>query len=255
MQNIHSVARSYAQIAQTYSQGRPSYPEQAQTWLQQSLGLKPGCTVVEVGAGTGKFTRLLCGTGAAVVAIEPVKPMLAKLVEAYPAVQAVVAEAQSIPLPSGFADAVVCAQSFHWFATQAALQEFMRLLKPGGLLGLIWNVRDESVDWVQKVTDIITPYEGDAPRFYKMTWQAVVERSPLQLVSYDRWAHQHEGPLEDVIIRRTMSVSFIAALPKPQQASILEQLKTLIATHPALQGRERIAMPYTTQAWVYRRPA
>ncbi len=124
---------------------------------------------MDLGAGTGKFTRLLARTGARVVAVEPVDAMRAQLAEALPQVQALAGSAQSIPLANGFADALVCAQAFHWFATVEALEEMRRVLTAEGRLGLVWNVRDESLDWVAEITRIITPYEGDAPRFYRAT--------------------------------------------------------------------------------------
>src|SRR5690606_39572748 len=62
--------------------------------------------------------------------------------------------AQTLPLADGALDAVVCAQAFHWFAGREALDEFHRVLRPGGRLGLVWNVRDESVDWVAELTAI-----------------------------------------------------------------------------------------------------
>jgi SAM-dependent methyltransferase len=121
--------------------------------------------VADVGAGTGKFTPLLAATGADVIAIEPVDAMRAQIVARQPTVRALPGTAQALGLPGASLDAIVCAQAFHWFADRAALDEFARVLKPGARLGLVWNVRDESVDWVAALTRIMTPYEGDAPRF------------------------------------------------------------------------------------------
>ena len=70
-------------------------------------------------------------------------------------------------------DAVVCAQSFHWFATREALHEIRRVLKPGGAFGLVWNLRDDSVPWVAALTRIMQPFEGDAPRFHSQKWRDV----------------------------------------------------------------------------------
>src|SRR4029077_945210 len=88
-----------------------------------------------------------------------------------PGVHAMAGTAQAMNLPDSATDAVVCAQAFHWFATESDLAEIHRVLKPGGKLGLVWNVRDESVDWVATITRIITPYEGHAPRYYKGEWR------------------------------------------------------------------------------------
>lgn len=179
MSSVHSAAQQgFSAEAQRYAQGRPEYPEALSDWLRDALGLRPQTVAVDLGAGTGKFTRLLARTGARVVAVEPVDAMRAQLAEALPQVQALAGSAQSIPLANGFADALVCAQAFHWFATVEALEEMRRVLTAEGRLGLVWNVRDESLDWVAEITRIITPYEGDAPRFYKGDWRRPFERAP-----------------------------------------------------------------------------
>lgn len=158
MSSVHSAAQQgFSAEAQRYAQGRPEYPEALSDWLRDALGLRPQTVAVDLGAGTGKFTRLLARTGARVVAVEPVDAMRAQLAEALPQVQALAGSAQSIPLANGFADALVCAQAFHWFATVEALEEMRRVLTAEGRLGLVWNVRDESLDWVAEITRIITP--------------------------------------------------------------------------------------------------
>ena len=143
MADIHAAAQGFETGASAYERGRPDYPDEVAGWLTDTLRLGPGKTVLDLGAGTGKFTRYLTATGAAVIAVEPVDGMRAKLVAAMPQVQALAGMAETIPLPDATVDAVVCAQAFHWFASKAALAEMSRVLKPGGRFGLIWNMRDE----------------------------------------------------------------------------------------------------------------
>ena len=108
MSSVHSAAQQgFSAEAQRYAQGRPEYPEALSDWLRDALGLRPQTVAVDLGAGTGKFTRLLARTGARVVAVEPVDAMRAQLAEALPQVQALAGSAQSIPLANGFADALV----------------------------------------------------------------------------------------------------------------------------------------------------
>ncbi len=165
--SVHSAAQQgFSAEAQRYAQGRPEYPEALSDWLRDALACvrrpsrwtsapapasSPACWPVPA-RGWSRW--------------EPVDAMRAQLAEALPQVQALAGSAQSIPLANGFADALVCAQAFHWFATVEALEEMRRVLTAEGRLGLVWNVRDESLDWVAEITRIITPYEGDAPRFY-----------------------------------------------------------------------------------------
>jgi SAM-dependent methyltransferase len=247
---IHrAAAEGFSAKADSYVRGRPDYPDAIVGWLQTRLGLGLDKIVVDLGAGTGKFTAYLITTGARVIAVEPVKEMRTKIEQALTTVEALDGTATAIPLPDNGVDTVTCAQAFHWFATRGALTEIHRVLRPGGRFGLIWNVRDERVDWIAKLTEIITPYEGDAPRFAKSTWREVFPHPGFSLLAEDRFAHSHTGSPEDVIINRVRSTSFIAALPADEEAKVVEKLRALIATTPALAGRDVISMPYTTVAY------
>jgi SAM-dependent methyltransferase len=144
---------------------------------------------------------------------------------------------------------VVCAQSFHWFATSAALAEMRRVLKPGGMLGLIWNVRDQSVDWVAQLTTLIAPYEGDAPRYDHGEWRKVFPAEGFSPLQERRFAHGHTGPAERVIVDRTASISFIAALEPAERARLLDRVRALIAGTPSLAGCDEVTFPYVTMAY------
>ena len=254
MTSIHNAAQQgFSAEAQTYARGRPEYPADVLPWLTDVVKLGPGKRVIDLGAGTGKFTRLLLQTGADVTAVEPVDAMRAQLVQRLPAVTALAGGAEAMPLRTASVDAVLCAQAFHWFATEAALADIYRVLKPGGKLGLIWNVRDESVDWVAAITAIITPYEGDAPRFYKGDWRkpfAAPAGQHFTALEQSNFAYQHVGSAREVILDRFMSVSFIAALAANDKATVFAQLNELVASHLALRNQDKIAFPYRTEAYV-----
>jgi SAM-dependent methyltransferase len=241
-----AAAKGFAKEAQAYARGRPEYPLAVDQWLRDSLKLDETCTVVDLGAGTGKFTRRLLATGANIIAVEPVQEMLAQLTRILPTVAARSGTAESIPVNNGALDAVVCAQAFHWFATKAALAEICRVLKPGGHLGLIWNVRNESVDWCAAMTAIMAPYEGDAPRFRSGDWRKVFPAEGFGPLREERFHNGHTGHPEQVIVDRVLSTSFIAALPRPQQHIVAARLRDLIATTPSLNRREEITVPYQT---------
>ena len=247
---LHPIAaEGYGQGAQTYARGRPGFPAEALAWLEQDLRLGPGRTVVELGAGTGKFTALLARTGADVVAVEPVTAMLAQLAADYPVVHALRATAQALPMATASADAVVCAQSFHWFASKEALAEIHRLLKPGGVLGLIWNVRDASVDWVADLARIYTPFEGDAPRYDDGEWRSVFPAPGFEVLQEKSVTHSHTGSAEQVIVARTASISFVAAMPERERDSLLAEVRALIARTPELAGKPTVSMPYVTKMY------
>ena len=210
------------------------------------LGIEDGKRVLDLAAGTGKLTRLLVPTGAFVVAVEPVEAMRAALTRSLPEVQALAGTAEAIPLPAASIDAVAVGQAFHWFDGDAALAEIHRVLRPGGRLGLIWNVKDESVDWIEKLGGIMESYRGDAPRVASGAWKDAFARTtlftPLQRA---RFSFVHEADFAAVVARVT-SVSFIAALPPAEFARVVEKVRVLLATHPETAGRSTFELPYRT---------
>jgi SAM-dependent methyltransferase len=247
--SVHrAAAEGFSSGAETYVRGRPDYPPRALDWLRNSLGLGAGKTVVDLGAGTGKFTRVLLTTGAEVIAVDPVLPMLA-LIPAARRLRALAGTAEQIPVASGAVDAVVCAQSFHWFATPAALAEIHRVLKPGGAFGLIWNQRDESTSWVAALGEIFNRYQGDAPRMASGEWRKLFPAPGFGPLHEAHFPHTHVGPPDRVIIDRAMSVSFMAALPATERDRVTAEIRRLIDATPLLAGRTEVSVPYVTMAF------
>ncbi|WP_102223528.1 class I SAM-dependent methyltransferase [Acidimangrovimonas sediminis] len=243
----HAAATGYAAASDTYARGRPGYPPELEAWLLGRMALGPGMRVVELGAGTGKFTRLLAGTGAEVTAVEPVAEMRDTLAAALPGVTVQGGTADETGLARGAADVVICAQAFHWFATTEALDEIARILRQGGSLGLVWNIRDETTPWVAELTRIMTPYEGDAPRFHTGAWRKVFPHPEFGAMHEAYSTHTHDGSFEDVVLNRVMSVSFIAALPPETRATVRDEILALRRDFAELQGAT-VRFPYRTLA-------
>jgi SAM-dependent methyltransferase len=149
-------ARSFGPAAELYDGARPSYPEEAIRWM---LGEAP-LHVVDLGAGTGIFSRAVAGLGHDVTAVDHDAEMLERLAATTPGVRAVEGTAEAIPLPDASADAVVAAQAFHWFDNDDARAEIARVLRPSGVFAPIWNIRDESVEWVATLSTIIPAGAG-----------------------------------------------------------------------------------------------
>lgn len=247
--NPHAVS-GFAQAASYYSRGRPGYPEALAEWLRGPIALGPGKMLIELGAGTGQCTLLLIHTGAHVLAVEPAAQMRSQFLSAYPEGRIVAGSAQAIPAPSASADAVVCAQSFHWFAQEASLAEIARVLKTQGVLALIWNVPDERVDWVADICEILDPVERTAPCQYKRgTWQKVFPDRRFTSLQRAEFLHWHRGSPEEVIIQRAASLSYVANLEAAHREAIIDQLRGFIRSHPALTNRLMIDFPYRTFAY------
>jgi SAM-dependent methyltransferase len=243
---IHEAARGFEYAPRPYEIGRPDYPQEAIERLVAELGIERGARVLDLAAGTGKLTRRLVPTEAEIVAVEPTEAMRSVLSSSLREVEALPGTAEAIPVPDGSVDAVVVGQAFHWFDGDAALAEIHRVLRPGGRLGLIWNLKDESVDWIEKLGGIMESYRGDAPRVASGAWKAAFERTrlfgPLERA---RFSFVHEADFAAVVARVT-SVSFIAALPTPEFERVVEQVRALLTTHPQTRGRTTFELPYRT---------
>ena len=177
---VHPVAAAgFSSAADVYERARPSYPPAAVAWIAERAALGPGRTVLDLGAGTGKLTRLLVPTGARVIAVEPLAEMRAKLEEVVPGVVALEGTAEDLPLGDGAVDVVTCAQAFHWFNLELALPELHRVLAEGGLLVLVWNTRDLDDPLQGAIEALLGPYRGAVSAQFDDGWRAIVEASRL----------------------------------------------------------------------------
>ena len=249
---IHAAAEvGFGSAADRYERGRPGYPPDAVAHLVSELGIAPGRTVVDLAAGTGKLTAAIAETDATIVAVEPVAEMRAVLERAMPAVRALDGTAEAIPLGDASVDAVVVAQAFHWFDGDRAIPEIRRVLRDGGRLGLIWNVRDETPAWSRRLTEVFDRLAGPRdPRHKHGAWRAAFERSdaftPLQ---HHAFAHVHRVDREG-FLDRVLSVSYVASAPPETRAEVVREVTGLLDTDPDLAGREELAMPYRTDVYV-----
>jgi SAM-dependent methyltransferase len=218
--------------ASSYERGRPSYPTTAVEQLARTLTIGPGRTVVDLGAGTGKFTRLLAATGATVVAVEPQAAMrdelLASLVPASASVSILDGGAESIPLPDASVDVVCAATAFHWFDHEVAMPEIARVLRDGGGLGLIWNERDERVPWVREMTEIIR-WDGYRPYGVDFDWRPFIE-----LGGFFTHGGRMQVPYAQLLDResfidRVSSISYISTLSPEERAPVLARCAELVA--------------------------
>lgn len=260
---VHPSVHGFDRAAAAYERGRPDYPLSAVRHLARVLGLGPSRTVIDLASGTGKFTRALAPLGAARVAVEPTVGMRAVFERVVPDVLVLDGTAEKMPLPDGFADAVVSAQAFHWFRTRPALQEIRRVLRPGGGLGLVWNTRDDSVDWSRRLSEILEARGRSAMPWRERTsgsyWTTVLRPafspngsgfSPLR---YRVFRHFQDGT-PALFVDRAMSVSMIAILPPAERREVAREVRELLATEPETRGRSRIRLPYRTDVyWAFAR--
>jgi SAM-dependent methyltransferase len=243
-----TAAEGFSAGAGSYERARPAYPPESVAHLAARLRIAPSSRVIDVGAGTGKLTALLAPTGAELYALEPVEQMRARF-EAGPSARIVAAAAETIPFADATFDAVVAAQAFHWFDGPRALAEIHRVLRRGGGLGLVWNARDLSCGWVEALSRIVDAH-GDAIRRHETEeWRSpFVGRIDFSALEQEEFPNVQEVD-EAQVLDRVASTSFIAILPDDEKAGVLEEVRSLVRSHPDTRGRERFAFPHLTRVY------
>ena len=230
---------SFGSQAAAYERGRPSYPPEAVTWLLASdADAPPVRDVLDLGAGTGKLTSRLVERGLNVVAVDPIEELLEVLRTTLPDTPALLGTAEQIPLPDNSIDAVLVAQAWHWFDPDRAAAEIGRVLRPGGRLGLLWNVRDERLGWVKEFGSIVGLEHDWANR-------TIVVPEPFTDVQTHRveWTN-YITP--QALIDYVASRSYCITSPADVRRQTLDEVRNLLTTHPALAGSQGIALPYVT---------
>jgi ubiquinone/menaquinone biosynthesis C-methylase UbiE len=244
----HPESRSFEQVADLYERVRPEYPAEAIAWIAEELSLRKGRTVLDLGAGTGKLTRALVETGAGVIAVEPGREMLAQLMKAVPGVQALHGAAEAIPLPDASVDAVTAGQSFHWFREDEALPEMHRVLRPGGGVALVWNMRDQESAFQRRISDLIAPFiPPDRMRDPGYWFARPLAESELFGWIDERTFRFTEQLGADALAGRIASISFVAAAPSEARAVLEADLRAAVARAGGL-----VDFPYVTTAYVAR---
>jgi SAM-dependent methyltransferase len=243
--SVHPTAAGFARAADVYERARPEYPPAAVAWLAERLGLRPGRVVVDVAAGTGKLTRLLVPTGARVVAVEPLAEMRTVLQEAVPEAEALEGTAEALPLPDRLADAVTVAAAFHWFKKEEALPELARILRPGGWLAILYNLRDPDSELQQELSRMLELHGGTSIAWMRgIDTGAILEESGLfGSPEYAEFRHEQRFDPEG-LVERVSSISYVALLEGREREEFLAQVREL-----GERQTSPFAFPYVTKIW------
>ncbi|MCF4121764.1 methyltransferase domain-containing protein [Antribacter sp. KLBMP9083] len=235
-------AASFEHGADVYAAVRPSYPGDAVSWLLPQGSPR----VLDLAAGTGKLTALLADRRLDVVAVEPSESMLGHLRATLPGVTAMVGTAEEIPLPDGSVDAVLVAQAWHWFRQPAASAEIARVLRPGGHLGIVWNTRDDAVDWVARFGEILHRGDSLEPTSAAARVGPLGDAfGPLGTATF-RWVDRiTTASLRPLAASR----SYLISLPEAARDALLAEVDELVATHPDLADQDVVGLPYVTECY------
>jgi SAM-dependent methyltransferase len=209
---------SFGSIAQDYDGLRPQAPQEAVDWLVPSA-----CEIaVDVGAGTGLFTRRLIGRAGQVIAVEPDERMRGVLAARSPDVRALEGRGESIPLPDASADAVFVSSAWHWMDRELTVPEIGRVLRNGGRLGLIWTSRDREVDWVRDLDRLPRGDSVDAQladRFRQRLYFDLPEPQIFDNIEREVFRFERTMTLDDVVaMLGTYSRAIIASADDRGQA-------------------------------------
>jgi SAM-dependent methyltransferase len=223
----------FGSAADVYERARPSYPAEAVEWMFEQTGLGPGKTVVDVGAGTGKLTRLLPASGARVIAVEPIPEMRAKIhgVAQHGVgmheVEVLDGTAEELPLPDGSADVITVAQAFHWFDHERALPELHRVLVPGGDLVLFWNSRDLDDPLQRGVEELLAPLRRAGVAQQEGAWRVPLATTTLFGDPVEQPFRYEQLFTADDLCDRVASTSFVAAMRPVQRDELLVRIRAL----------------------------
>jgi ubiquinone/menaquinone biosynthesis C-methylase UbiE len=224
---------AFGRTAREYELGRPEWPEELLDRVVAALGLGHEAGVLDLGAGTGKLTRLLVPRFERVVAVEPDDAMREVLVEVVPGAESRAGSAEAIPCADDEVDAAFSGEAFHWFASRETVAELERVLRPGGALAIFWNIFLEAESQLDDAAEAVleeavarggTP---GLPRVLSGKW-----REPL---AESRFGEVHEDELvrevvtdREAWIANMLSVSSIAHQPAEERAALAERLRELV---------------------------
>ncbi len=228
---------SFGGVADRYDLARPGYPREAAEWL---AGPRPA-RVLELGAGTGKLTETMVGLGHEVLATDPDERMLHRLAVRVPGAHACTGTAERIPARSRSVDAVVVAQAFHWFDHPVAVPEIARVLRPGGVLAMVWNHTDESIPWVRRLGALIGRQDHQLDPV-----QALRTFSQFGFIderSFRHWHTVNRRGLLDLVASR----SNIAVLPEAERAKVMDQVSALYDDYG--RGHDGMRLPYVSRCY------
>lgn len=246
-EQLHPLVGGFDDAA-NYEAGRPRYDERVVATLAEHLDLAPGAPVLELGAGTGQLSRALADAGLDLIAVEPLEQTRSLLSEAIGAARVRDGRAEAIPLDDGTVQAVLAADSFHWFDETRAMPEIKRVLRPGGGVAILRAVPTLEDPWRREIGEIIARTRPEHPAFGERGAAAALEEDPdfgpvLQADVKTRWSFDRARLLSWV-----SSFSWVATLPDERRVALLSDVEEVLERHGIDTGEGAVL----NQIWVAR---
>jgi len=218
-----------------YVRYRPGYPDALPAALLANSGCAGGSTAADIGSGTGIFSEMLLAAGLLVYAVEPNAAMrraAEQRLGEHPRFHSLDASAEHTGLEPASLDLVTAAQAFHWFNNDAALNEFRRILKPEGLVALVWNRRNLERSFQQAYHELLLAFAPEYGKINHMNLQAAdIERffAPAKM-RQQRFENQQRLDFTS-LLGRLKSSSYCPREDSPLFIPLVDELQLLFDRH------------------------
>ena len=215
---------SFEAVADDYELGRAGWPPEVLEGVDAEV-------VLDLAAGTGKLTRLLVERFSRVIAVEPLAGMRAVLERVVPAAESLEGTAEAIPLPDASVDAAFVAEAFHWFDAAAAARQLARVLRPDGILRLVFNVwkgpfRPSLGPEARELLKRLGP--GGGPKVAAAEWKRGFEGLPFTPLE-ERHVDHEDVANRTRVVAHLVSTSSAGVLPEPERQALVDRLRAAIA--------------------------
>jgi SAM-dependent methyltransferase len=228
----------FSDRVENYVRYRPGYPLEALAVLRSECGLAPSHVVADIASGTGIWTRILLENGNHVFGVEPNAEMRQageRVLAGFPGFTGVAGTAEATTLANQSVDFVTAAQAAHWFDRKRARQEFLRILKPGGWLVLLWNERlTDTTPFLRDYEQLLLTYGTDYQevRHERTGVKEFFDPQPFQEHAFPNYQEfDYEG-----VQGRLLSSSYVPGASDARYEPMLRQLRAIFDRY-AVSGR------------------
>ena len=239
---------SFGEEAASYDTYRPEYAPRSIDWVLDGAS-RPVHDVADIGAGTGKLTRALAARGLSITAVEPDPEMLASLLASAPGVRGERAPAEHLPLDDASVDALFAAQAWHWFDAEPTAREFRRVLRPGGVVGILWNDRDDTATpWLGELRTLLEDH-------FVARYTSDESARSLEAVFPGVEADIFTNTLileSEAVIGLVSTYSYVRL--RDDADEVIDAARALLPDPVEVDGRPVIEIPHRTAAYRWTRP-